>query len=95
MKKVCTSHRPKEPDKGSSIACFEISSATKEVATLSRGILKTFDMQLNMFIETPAEANSKAPTQMWKMDKCEKSRQYCNSEIAFTTSLQLLGQVPK
>ena len=44
MKKVCTSHRPKEPDKGSSIACFEISSATKEVATLSRGILKTFDM---------------------------------------------------
>lgn len=44
MKKVCASQRPKEPDEGSSIACFEISSATKEVVTLRRGILKTFDM---------------------------------------------------
>lgn len=95
MKKVCASQRPKEPDEGSSIACFEISSATKEVVTLRRGILKTFDMQLNILIETPAEANSNAPTQTLKMDKYEKSRQYCNSDIAFTTSLQLVGESAK
>lgn len=43
-----------------------------------------------MFIETPAEANSKAPAQMLTLSKYENSRKYCNEEMAFTTSLQLV-----
>jgi hypothetical protein len=38
-----------------------MSSATNEVATLRRGILKTFDRILNIDMETPAVANSKGP----------------------------------
>lgn len=40
-----------------------MSLATKEVATLRRGILKSFDTMLKMDMETPAEANSKVPNE--------------------------------
>ena len=43
------------------LAVFAMSSATKDVATLRRGILNSFDIELKMFIETPAEANSTEP----------------------------------
>lgn len=43
-----------------------MSSATKEVATLRRGILNSFEMILKMETETPAEANSKVPNMMKK-----------------------------
>lgn len=39
-----------------------MSSATKEVATLRRGILKSLEMMLKMDMETPAEANSTVPS---------------------------------
>lgn len=39
-----------------------ISSATKEVATLRRGILKSLEIMLKIDMETPAEANSKEPS---------------------------------
>jgi len=38
-----------------------MSSATKEVATLRRGMLKSLEMMLKMDTETPAEANSTVP----------------------------------
>lgn len=38
-----------------------MSSATKEVATLRRGILNNFDTMLKIDMETPAEANSSEP----------------------------------
>ena len=38
-----------------------ISSATNEVATLRRGMLKTFDTMLKIDMETPADANSSTP----------------------------------
>jgi hypothetical protein len=41
-----------------------MSSATNDVATLRRGILKTFDMMLKIDIERPADANSRGPFQM-------------------------------
>lgn len=45
---------------------FAISSATKEVATLSRGILNNLDTMLKIDIETPADANSTEPTEASK-----------------------------
>ena len=53
------------PDE-SLISFFAISSATKEVATLRRGILNSFDTILKIDIETPAEANSTEPTEATK-----------------------------
>jgi hypothetical protein len=41
-----------------------MSSATNDVATLRRGILKTFEMMLKIDIERPADANSRGPFQM-------------------------------
>lgn len=41
---------------------FEMSSATKDVATLRRGILNSFDIMLKIDMETPADANSTGPT---------------------------------
>lgn len=38
-----------------------MSSATKDVATLSRGTLNSFEMMLKTDMETPAEANSTEP----------------------------------
>lgn len=38
-----------------------MSSATKEVATLRRGILNNFETMLKIDMETPAEANSTGP----------------------------------
>lgn len=46
------------------LAFLEMSSATNDVATLRRGILKTFDMMLKIDIDRPAEANSKGPFHM-------------------------------
>lgn len=43
-----------------------ISSATKEVATLRRGILKSLEIMLKIDMETPAEANSKEPSRTSK-----------------------------
>jgi len=43
-------------------AALAMSSATKEVATLRRGMLKSLEMMLKMDTETPAEANSTVPT---------------------------------
>ena len=43
-------------------AALEMSSATKEVATLRRGILNNFDIMLKIDMETPADANSTGPT---------------------------------
>lgn len=45
---------------------FEKSSATKEVATLRRGILNNFDTTLKIDIETPAEANATEPVETIK-----------------------------
>lgn len=45
----------------SSSAYLEMSSATKDVATLRRGILNTFDIMLKIDTEMPADANSNAP----------------------------------
>lgn len=58
------------PEAESSIAYFEMSSATKEVATLRRGILNSFDMELKMFVETPAEPNSTGPMGIVKQGGC-------------------------
>lgn len=44
------------------IAFFEMSSATNEVEILRRGMLNSFDIMLNIDMETPAEANSTGPT---------------------------------
>lgn len=41
---------------------LDISSATNEVVTLKRGILKSFDMRLKTVTATPAEANSTDPS---------------------------------
>lgn len=49
------------PKSDSLSACLAISSATNEVATLSRGILNTFDTILKIDMDTPADANSNAP----------------------------------
>lgn len=49
------------PDMLTLVAFLAMSSATKDVATLSRGILKSFDIMLKIDIETPAEANSTEP----------------------------------
>ena len=49
-------------------AFLEMSSATKEVATLRRGILNSFDTILKIDMDTPAEANSTGPA---KIQKCE------------------------
>lgn len=49
------------PDIKALLEFFEISSATKEVATLSKGILKSFEILLNRVMDTAAEANSTAP----------------------------------
>ena len=54
------------PELDSLLALFDMSSATNDVATLRRGILKTFDMMLKIDIERPADANSKGPFQMDK-----------------------------
>lgn len=43
------------------LAFFAMSSATKEVATLRRGILKSFEIMLKSEMDTPAEPNSTAP----------------------------------
>ena len=55
-----------------SIAFFEMSSATKEVATLRRGILNNFDTMLNTDMETPAEANATEPEETQKKKKSVK-----------------------
>lgn len=47
-------------------AFFEMSSATKEVATLRSGILKSFETILKIDMDTPAEANSTGPTKLQK-----------------------------
>lgn len=47
-----------------------MSSATKEVATLRRGMLKSLEMMLKMDTETPAEANSTVPAKAM-IDKTE------------------------
>lgn len=44
------------------IAFFEMSSATNDVETLRRGMLNSFDIMLNIEMETPAEANCTGPT---------------------------------
>lgn len=43
-----------------------MSSATNEVATLRRGMLKTFDIMLKIDMETPADANSSTPIEIIK-----------------------------
>lgn len=45
------------------ISFFEMSSATKEVATLRRGILNSFDILLKIVMPTPAEPNSTGPAE--------------------------------
>jgi len=47
-----------------------MSSATKEVAMLRRGMLKSLEIMLKMDTETPAEANSRVPAKAM-MDKTE------------------------
>lgn len=42
-------------------AYLEMSSATKDVATLRRGMLNTLDIILKIDTEMPADANSNAP----------------------------------
>ena len=44
-----------------SFLVFEMSSATNDVATLRRGILKTFEMMLNIDTETAVDANWYTP----------------------------------
>lgn len=51
------------PDVEGLLAFFAMSSATKEVATLRRGILKSFEIMLKSDMETPAEPNSTEPEQ--------------------------------
>lgn len=50
------------PEGESFISFLEMSSATKEVATLRRGILNNFDILLKIVMETPAEPSSTGPT---------------------------------
>ena len=54
-----------------SIAFFEMSSATKEVARLKRGILNNFDTMLKIDMETPAEANAMEPAETKKKRICQ------------------------
>lgn len=51
------------PAAKSLVKFFAISSATKEVATLRRGILNNLDTILKIDIETPAEASSTEPVE--------------------------------
>jgi len=51
-------------------AALAMSSATKEVAMLRRGMLKSLEIMLKMDTETPAEANSRVPAKAM-MDKTE------------------------
>lgn len=62
------------PEWVSFLAFFEKSSATKEVATLRRGMLKSFDMMLKIDMETPAEPNSTAPSEMVSSRNVHKSK---------------------
>lgn len=45
-----------------------MSSATNEVATLRRGMLKTFDTMLKIDMDTPADANSSTPIHIVKQN---------------------------
>jgi hypothetical protein len=49
------------PEVVSLVAFFAMSSATKDVATLRRGILNSFDILLKIITATPAEPNSTGP----------------------------------
>lgn len=49
-----------------------MSSATKEVATLRRGILNNFDIMLNTDTETPAEANATEPGKKQQKESVNK-----------------------
>lgn len=51
------------PAAKSLVKFFAISSATKEVATLRRGILNNLDTILKIDMETPAEASSTEPVE--------------------------------
>ena len=60
---------------------FEMSSATKEVATLSRGILNNFEMVLNIVMETPAEASYKEPVDQKYNEKPQSNTELTDINI--------------
>lgn len=66
-----------------SLAFLEMSSATNDVATLRRGILKTFEMMLKIDMETPADANSKGPFQTVNIQELIRQLLLSNVTLAY------------
>lgn len=60
------------PDGENPVSLLAISSATNDVATLSRGMLNSFEMTLKTDMETPAEANSTEPMEKQRTKSSEQ-----------------------